>query len=65
MIADEVPPRLPNPGNIGPRPAVSVDGAQVLARATVTNLAAPGNVHVAASIASIAVNDGQAAAHIA
>ncbi|CAB3802173.1 Histidine ammonia-lyase [Paraburkholderia ultramafica] len=62
MIADEAPPPLPNPGNIGPRPAVSADGAQQLARATVTNLAAAGNSHAAAGVA---VNDGQAAAHLA
>jgi histidine ammonia-lyase len=62
MIADEAPPPLPNPGNIGPRPATSVDGAQQFARVTVTNLAAAGNVRAAASAA---VNDGQAAAHMA
>jgi histidine ammonia-lyase len=62
MIADEAPPPLPNPGNIGPRPATSVDAAQQFARVTVTNLVAAGNVRAAASVA---VNDGQAAARIA
>ncbi|MEM5459049.1 histidine ammonia-lyase [Paraburkholderia phytofirmans] len=62
MIADEAPPPLPNPGNIGPRPVRSVDGAEMMAPATLTNLAAAGHVRAAASIA---VNDGQAAAHMA
>jgi histidine ammonia-lyase len=62
MIADEAPPPLPNPGNIGPRPVRSVDGADLMAPATLTNLAAAGHVRAAASIA---VNDGQAAAHMA
>ncbi|MFM0226794.1 HAL/PAL/TAL family ammonia-lyase [Paraburkholderia dipogonis] len=62
MIADEAPPPLPNPGNIGPRPLTSVDGADLVAPATLTNLAAAGHVRAAAGIA---VNDGQAAAHIA
>ncbi|MFM0255974.1 HAL/PAL/TAL family ammonia-lyase [Paraburkholderia sediminicola] len=62
MIADEAPPPLPNPGNIGPRPLTSVDGADMVAPATLTNLAAAGHVRAAASIA---VNDGQAAAHMA
>jgi histidine ammonia-lyase len=62
MIADEAPPPLPNPGNIGPRPVRSVDGAEMMAPATLTNLAAAGHVRAAASSA---VNDGQAAAHMA
>ncbi|CAB3799030.1 HAL/PAL/TAL family ammonia-lyase [Paraburkholderia fynbosensis] len=62
MIADEAPPPLPNPGSIGPRPAISVDGAQQFARVPVTNLAAAGKVRAAASAA---VNDGHAAAHMA
>ncbi|MFM0172798.1 histidine ammonia-lyase [Paraburkholderia sediminicola] len=62
MIADEAPPPLPNPGNIGSRPLTSVDGADMVAPATLTNLAAAGHVRAAASIA---VNDGQAAAHMA
>jgi len=62
MIADEAPPPLPNPGKIGPRPLTSADGAAAAAPATLANLAAAGHVRAAASIA---VNDGQAAAHIA
>jgi histidine ammonia-lyase len=62
MIADEAPPPLPNPGNIGPRPVTSADGQDLLASATLTNLAAAGHVRAAASSA---VNDGQAAAHMA
>ena len=60
MIADEAPPPLPNPGNIGPRPAAPADGAQRVALATVMHLAAAGHFDPAVSIA---VNDGQAAAH--
>jgi histidine ammonia-lyase len=62
MIAEEAPPPLPNPGNIGPRPVTSADGPDLLASATLTNLAAAGHVRAAASSA---VNDGQAAAHMA
>lgn len=62
MIADEAPPSLPNPGNIAAGPAISVDGEQPLAHATVTSLAAAGNIR---ATASVAVNDGQAAAHMA
>ncbi|WP_454827942.1 HAL/PAL/TAL family ammonia-lyase [Paraburkholderia xenovorans] len=62
MIADEAPPPLPNPGNIGPRPATSADGLGLATPATVTGLAAASHVRAAASIA---VNDGQAAAHMA
>ncbi|KAA1007359.1 histidine ammonia-lyase [Paraburkholderia panacisoli] len=62
MIADEAPPPLPNPGNIGPRAVTSVDGAQQPARATVTGLTAAGSIRAAASAA---VDNGQAAAHMA
>jgi histidine ammonia-lyase len=62
MIADEAPPPLPNPGNIGPRAVSSVDGAQLPARATVTSLTAAGSIGAAASTA---VDNGQAAAHMA
>jgi histidine ammonia-lyase len=62
MIADEAPPPLPNPGNIGPRPDTSVDGTELARPATVTSLAGAGHVRAAASIA---VNDGHAAAHMA
>jgi histidine ammonia-lyase len=62
MIADEAPPPLPNPGNIGPWPTASTDGVQRAALATVTHLAAAGHVDPALSIA---VNDGQAAANLA
>ncbi|MFM0417177.1 HAL/PAL/TAL family ammonia-lyase [Paraburkholderia aromaticivorans] len=62
MIADEAPPPLPNPGNIGPRPDTSVDGTELARPATVTNQAGAGHVRAAASIA---VNDGHAAAHMA
>ncbi|MFL9892004.1 HAL/PAL/TAL family ammonia-lyase [Paraburkholderia sp. RL17-381-BIF-C] len=62
MIADEAPPPLPNPGNIGPRPDTSVDGTELARPATVTSLVAAGHVRAAASIA---VNDGHAAAHMA
>jgi histidine ammonia-lyase len=60
IIADETPPLLPNPGNIAPRSAARVGGAQQSACATVTKLAAAGSIRLAASVA---VNDGQAAAH--
>jgi histidine ammonia-lyase len=60
MIADEAPPPLPNPGNIGP--GTSVEGAQQPARATVTSPTAAGSVRAAASAA---VDNGQAAAHMA
>jgi histidine ammonia-lyase len=60
MIADEAPPPLPNPGNIGP--GTSVEGAQQPARATVTRPTAAGSVRAAASAA---VDNGQAAAHMA
>jgi histidine ammonia-lyase len=62
MIADEAPPPLPNPGKIGPRPLTSADGAALAAPATLANLAAAGHVRAAAGIA---VNDAQAAAHMA
>ncbi|ASW00660.1 HAL/PAL/TAL family ammonia-lyase [Paraburkholderia aromaticivorans] len=62
MIADEAPPPLPNPGNIGPRPVTSAGGAALTPPATLTRLAAAGHVRAAASGA---VNDGQAAAHMA
>jgi histidine ammonia-lyase len=62
MIADEAPPPLPNPGNIGPRPDTSADGTELARPATVTSLVAAGHVRAAASIA---VNDGHAAAHMA
>lgn len=62
MIADEAPPPLPNPGNIGPRPVTSAGGAALTPPATLTRLAAAGHVRAAASSA---VNDGQAAAHMA
>ncbi|SEE80022.1 histidine ammonia-lyase [Burkholderia sp. WP9] len=62
MIADEAPPPLPNPGNIGPRPDTSVDGTEQTRPATVTSQAGAGHVRAAASIA---VNDGHAAAHMA
>ncbi|OAJ52749.1 HAL/PAL/TAL family ammonia-lyase [Paraburkholderia ginsengiterrae] len=66
MIADEAPPPLPNPGNMGPRPVTSDEGAALVARASVTHLAAAGNVRPAASVAANKpVNDGQAAAHTA
>jgi histidine ammonia-lyase len=65
MIADEAPPPLPNPGNIGPRPASTIDGAQEFARATVTSLVAAGKVRAATSVARTEVSDGQAAAHMA
>jgi histidine ammonia-lyase len=62
MIADEAPPPLPNPGNIGPRPDTSVDGTELARPATVTSQAGAGHVRAAANIA---VNDGHAAAHMA
>ncbi|TDY22385.1 histidine ammonia-lyase [Paraburkholderia sp. BL6665CI2N2] len=62
MIADEAPPPLPNPGKIGPRPLRSADGADLATPGTLVNLAAAGHVRAAAGVA---VNDGQAAAHIA
>ncbi|REE21277.1 histidine ammonia-lyase [Paraburkholderia sp. BL27I4N3] len=62
MIADEAPPPLPNPGKIGPRPLRSAGGADLAAPGTLVNLAAAGHVRAAAGVA---VNDGQAAAHIA
>ncbi|MFL9963708.1 histidine ammonia-lyase [Paraburkholderia sediminicola] len=62
MIADEAPPPLPNPGNIGPRAVTTVDGAQQPARATVTSPTAAGSIRAAASAA---VDNGLAAAHMA
>ncbi|REG49393.1 histidine ammonia-lyase [Paraburkholderia sp. BL6669N2] len=62
MIADEAPPPLPNPGKIGPRPLRSAGGADLATPGTLVNLAAAGHVRAAAGVA---VNDGQAAAHIA
>jgi hypothetical protein len=43
----------------------SVDGAQLPARATVTSVTAAGSIRAAASAASAAVDNGQAAAHMA
>jgi hypothetical protein len=70
LITDEAPPRLPNLGNIGPRPAAPVNGARRVAPASVTHLAGAGHFDPAgskasnastvsmASAVSIAVNDG-------
>lgn len=62
MIADEAPPPLPNPGNIGPRPVTFDGGAGRTTPAMLTSPPASGHVRAAASVA---VNDGQAAAHSA
>ena len=62
MIADQTPPPLPNPGNIGPRPVTSAQGADLVAPATVTNLAAgklrAANVANVANVALVSLNDG-------
>ncbi|WP_144137586.1 histidine ammonia-lyase [Paraburkholderia sp. BCC1884] len=63
MIADQAPPPLPNPGQIGPRPATSADNTGLLARATVANLAAANGVRTTKG--GMAINDAQAAAHMA
>jgi histidine ammonia-lyase len=65
MITDEAPPPLPNLGNIGPRPAAPANGARRVALASVTHLAGAGHFDPAASTVNIALNDGQAAAHLA
>jgi histidine ammonia-lyase len=62
MIADDMPPLLPNPGNIRPGLAGSTGGPALAALAGVASLtaaASPG------AHANLAANDGQAAAHIA
>ncbi len=53
LIADQTPPPLPNPGNIGPRPVTSAEGANLVAPATVTSLAAAGKVRAAANVANV------------
>jgi histidine ammonia-lyase len=58
MIADGIPPPLPNPGKIRPGPDASIDGAGLAAWASVTSLAAAGMLG-----ADPAANDGRAAAH--
>ncbi|NYH17290.1 aromatic amino acid ammonia-lyase [Paraburkholderia bryophila] len=65
MIADQTPPPLPNPGNIGPRPVTSAEGADLVAPATVTNLAAAGKLRAAANVALMSLDDGHGAAHVA
>jgi len=39
MIADEAPPPLPNPGNIGPRPVTSGRGPELAVLVKVANVA--------------------------
>jgi histidine ammonia-lyase len=58
MIADGMPPPLPNPGNIRPGPDASVSSAGLAALGSVTNVSAAGKLG-----ADPAANDGQAAAH--
>ncbi len=72
MIAEEAPPPLPNPGNIGPRPVTSERGAEL---AALTNVASQPVAHnLRANLAANdptkdptrdAINHGQAAAHLA
>ncbi|SDR26976.1 histidine ammonia-lyase [Paraburkholderia fungorum] len=65
LITDEAPPPLPNLGNIGPRPAAPVNGARRVVLASVTHLAGAGHFDPAVNTVNVAVNDGQAAAHLA
>ncbi|MFL9919850.1 histidine ammonia-lyase [Paraburkholderia fungorum] len=58
MIADGMPPPLPNPRKIRPGPDASIGGAGLAAWASVTSLAAAGMLG-----ADPAANDGGAAAH--
>lgn len=58
MIADGMPPPLPNPGNIRPGPDESVSSANLAALASVTNIATAGRLG-----ADPAANDGGATAH--
>ncbi|MCI0150870.1 histidine ammonia-lyase [Paraburkholderia sediminicola] len=58
MIADEMPPPLPNPGNIRPGPDDSVSDAALAALASLTGIAAVGKLG-----AEPAANDGRGAAH--
>ncbi|CAE6875209.1 HAL/PAL/TAL family ammonia-lyase [Paraburkholderia domus] len=58
MIADGMPPPLPNPGNIRPGPDDSVSDAALAALASLTGIAAVGKLG-----AEPAANDGRGAAH--
>ena len=51
LIADETPPLLPTPGNMGRRSAPPVDDARRVALAPATNLAAARHFHPAVNVA--------------
>ncbi|WP_345814730.1 histidine ammonia-lyase [Paraburkholderia sp. PREW-6R] len=67
MIADQSPPPLPNPGNIGPRAPVREAGIGLTTIASLASVAAAGPsgnaANDAANDANDAANDGLAAAH--
>ena len=65
LIADETPPWLPTPGNMGRQPMEPVDDAQRVVLAAVTNLAAAGHFHPAVNVAmNEAMNDATSEAII-
>ncbi|AXE94522.1 HAL/PAL/TAL family ammonia-lyase [Paraburkholderia terricola] len=61
MIADEAPPPLPNPGNIGPRPVTSGRGPELAVLANVANVASVPDTGKLDASAHGAANDATAA----